>query len=249
MKNLASEKFIKRFLTFIKKRIKFFRPEQIVISLVFIILVFIFICFSIYLHPENLKLSFHFFSEIGAVTIFSASLLSISGLMAYACILVKKQLTRKQVVLLILIAFALTFLAVDEVMQYHEQIGEYLKESPIMHKISQITKIRGGNDMIVILYGIMALLAVIYFFPIFLELPFILEYFSIAFICYVIHTLVDSFVEPPSTPSHIIEESMKLYASVFVMLGLTSLLIFLVNKQFFEKETTKTLNKDGEKHA
>ena len=88
--------------------------------------------------------------------------------------------------------------------------------------------------MIIIIYGLVALPVLIYVYPTIFEVPYIAEYFVIAFICYVIHTTIDASFRPPTTVSYIFEESAKLYTSTFMALGLLSGLQFLI------KSRTKT---------
>ena len=231
MNKTISQKFLNNIHAFYEERKRFFKPEIIVFSIITIAATFIFICFSVLLHPDGAKFSYHFFLEEGSITISSATSLSIACLLAYACFFMKSSLDKRQKIFFLILALALTYLALDEVMQFHEKLGEYFHNYRFMRKITHLLQIRGWNDMVVIIYGIAALPVLIYFLPKIVQLPFVAEYFTVAFICYIIHTSLDAFVEPPTTPSQIIEESMKLCTSVFLVLGLISVLIFLINKK------------------
>ena len=85
--------------------------------------------------------------------------------------------------------------------------------------------------MIIIIYGIVALPVLIYILPIAIQIPYIAEYFVFAFLCYFVHTTIDTVTRPATTISYIFEESAKLYASTFLVLGLLSGLQFLINSK------------------
>ena len=77
------------------------------------------------------------------------------------------------------------------------------------------TPIRRWNDVIVFLYGVLALPVSLYFLPSVLRFPKVFEYFFLAGSCYIVHTAIDSVVSPPTVHSVIIEESAKLFCSAF----------------------------------
>ncbi len=74
--------------------------------------------------------------------------------------------------------------------------------------------------MIVILYGVAALAMGLVFLPSVLRYPKFIEFLSVAFVFFVIHTAVDSGFEPPTTASAIVEESAKLYCAAFIALAM-----------------------------
>ena len=78
---------------------------------------------------------------------------------------------------------------------------------------------RRWNDIIVLLYGIVALSIALVLLPDILRYKMLLELFVIAFIFYAIHTLIDSTQDPRTTVSAILEESAKLFCCTFLALG------------------------------
>ena len=230
----------KKMRAFYQERRKYLKPEMVVITLTAIIAVFIFICFSVYLHPEGSRFSFHFYLEEGAVTILSVANLFTASLLAYACFFMKPIVAKRQRVFFLLVAVAITYLALDEFMHFHEHVGDYIDTYRFMRVIAHRLNVRRWNDMLIIIYGLVALPVLIHFMPTALKIPHVAEYFIVAFICYAAHTAIDSFVEPPTTPSYIIEESLKLYTSTFLALGLLSGLLFLIDaKKKGAKKQTK----------
>jgi len=209
---------------------QYFKPELLAFSAFILVAVFIYICFSVYLHPGGERFCYHFTSEEGAITILSATNLSMSALLAYTCFFIKPVLSKREKIFFLIIALALTYLALDEVMHFHENVGDYLDTFRNLRKINHRVHVRAWNDTIIIIYGILAVPVALYFLPTAAQIPCIPEYFSAAFLCYIIHTSIDSFVDPPTTFSHIVEESFKVYTSTFLVLGLLSGLLFLLNR-------------------
>ena len=89
----------------------------------------------------------------------------------------------------------LILLAADELMELHERIGRRLDGVDLLGLASG-GSVRGWNDVIVILYGVVALPFGVAFFPSLLRYPKLLELLCIAFGFFVIHTAVDSLVDP-----------------------------------------------------
>ena len=156
----------------------------------------------------------------------------VASLLAYACVFINPAgCSKRQWIFFLIVAIALTYMAVDEVMHFHEHLGDYIDTYRFMRKIAHWFHVRAWNDMIIIIYGIAAVFVMIRFLPAAASIPYIPEYFIVAFICFAIHTSIDSFVEPPTTVSYIIEECMKLYTSTFLALGLLSGLLFLIDQK------------------
>ena len=95
---------------------------------------------------------------------------------------------------------------------------------------------KNWNDLIVILYGVIALFVLLRFAPRVLRLPLHPELIALGFLSYVIHTGTDSLPHDEvgplaflrNLPTGIIEESAKLFASTFfAMAMLQGLLVIL----------------------
>ncbi len=208
-----------------------FKPQTFKLSAIVVSFIFIFICYSVYLHPAETRFSFHFYLEEGAITILSVTLLTCASLAGYAAFIIAPGKDKRQKVFFLVVAVALTYLALDEILHFHEHVGDSLDDMGFLKVIFRVTNIRRWNDLIIILYGVISLPVFIYFLPTAVQIPYFAECFILAFLSYVGHTAIDSFVEPPTTPTYIIEESFKLYASTFILLGLITTLLYLINSK------------------
>ena len=55
--------------------------------------------------------------------------------------------------------------------------------------------------------------------PSLIRFPLVAEFFATGFVFYVIHTAIDSIVEPRTTTSIILEESAKIFSVEFLAMG------------------------------
>jgi hypothetical protein len=117
-----------------------------------------------------------------------------------------------------LFALAAAYLAADEVMGFHEELGE---AEPSVYTTGQriFGVFRSWNDLLVILYGVGAIIGWLCFRKVLARRPFTYALLIVAFACYAIHTLIDSGVEPPTSPSTILEETAKLHCSFYLALA------------------------------
>ena len=79
---------------------------------------------------------------------------------------------------------------------------------------------RKWDDIIVILYGIVALFLMAGFLPEILRYPRVMEMMGIAFLFYFIHTFVDSTQEPRTDLSAIIEVSAKVFCAEYLAISM-----------------------------
>ena len=114
----------------------------------------------------------------------------------------------------LLTAIAFAYLFLDEVIGFHDGIDKYI--DPWM-KNPRI--FRGWNDLIVVLYGIVALLVMAGFLPEIFRYPRVMEMMGIAFLFYFIHTFVDTTIRKTQI-SIIIEESAKVFCGEFLALSM-----------------------------
>ena len=212
-----------------EKHRSYFTPELRVFTVVTLLSVFILVCFSVYLHPSYMEISYNFTREEGSITILSSTTLSIASLLAYACFFTNFPAKKRQRIFFLIIALALTYLVIDEVTNLHEHIGKAIDTYPTMTQIANSLHVSTWSDMILIIYGITALPLLFYFLPTALRIPCIPEYFLAAIVCFVIHISIDFIADPPTDFSYIVEESLKVYISTFLALGLFSGLVFLIN--------------------
>jgi len=232
MKEIIFQRYLKKIQSAYKNRPNRFELEFFLISIVFVFTILAFISFSVFIRPEGYRFAHNFYSEDGSITILSVTLLTIASFLSYVCFFMKPLICKHQRLFFLIIALALTFLALDEILHFHEKFGDYLDSIGFMKKaIFSRTSIRRWNDLLIVLYGVVSLPVLIGFLPIAIRIPYIVEYFLIGFFCFAVHTLTDAFIEPPTTFSYIIEESAKLFTSAFLVLGLISALLFLINSK------------------
>ena len=151
---------------------------------------------------------YHFVEERGAVTVLSAVMLAMGSAFALASFLVSTEARRHRAFWLVMAA-VLCFLAMDELLGFHERIGRHLHSYEALNRVTSETPLRKWNDAIVLLYGVLAIPVGLYFLPSVLRFPGVLRFLVLAACLYVVHTGVDSLVEPPTTASSIAEESAK----------------------------------------
>lgn len=157
----------------------------------------------------------HFADERGLITVLSALFLAMAGGFAGACVLLERSETRGSRAWWILSACACWFLSLDELLEVHEKLGDVISGTAL----GPATVFRNWNDVVVMGYGVVAILALVYFLPAIVRLPRVAELLASAFGFYVIHTLIDSTQDRTSL-SIILEESAKLFSSAFCALAM-----------------------------
>lgn len=174
----------------------------------------LFILLAILLHPEGKTLDYHFYSERGLVTAMSAIYLAMASAFSLGTIVVHIRTNVADIWPWVIMTVGFLFLALDETAQFHERLGVLIGDEV------DSGMFRNWNDVIVILYGFIALPVVVVLMPSLLRYRVTIELFLLAFVFYVIHTLVDSTQDPSTTLSIIIEESAKLYCGAFLALSM-----------------------------
>ena len=164
---------------------------------------------------------FHFVDEDGAITALSAILLSVAAGFALVALLAVPDAGTRDRLFWLTLAAGLTFLALDELLEFHERLGTVMDRSNPTGGIGGLSKFRNWNDLAVILYGVVAMFPAALFLPSVLRYPRMAELLGVAVACYVTHTAIDSLVEPQTVASVIVEESCKVLCGYF--LGLASL--------------------------
>ncbi|MDB4634023.1 hypothetical protein OAG76_01325 [Rubripirellula sp.] len=193
-------------------------PRMVPISITVSALVAIYILVAIVLIPPNATRHFNFVDERGAITALSAIFLAMGCGFGFASFLLSVGSPRSVRCFWSLVSVALGFLVLDELLEFHERIGDRLDGIDLLGLTSSGT-IRGWNDAIVILYGVIAVPVGVMLLPTMVRYQTFLKLICIAFVSYVLHTTIDSVVEPPTILSVILEESAKLYCSLFVALA------------------------------
>lgn len=163
--------------------------------------------------PPGQTRDFHFANERGVITVLSAILLAMAGAFSIATLFVLLRINAQQFWLWAFLAVSFLFFAFDELLEFHERTGALLE------RYANPGIFRNWNDVVVILYGILALPFIVLFLPTLLRQRNLLEMFITAFTFYAMHTLIDSVVEPKTSVSVILEESAKLFSVVFLAIG------------------------------
>ena len=183
------------------------------VILFFIAFLVIYIILSVVLIPHNKPL--YHFGEEGAITALSAAMLAIAGGFAGFSFFVDRRKNDFLRYFWFLNGLAFSFFALDELLQFHEKLGNLITKSPI----GPTEVFRNWNDVIVISYGIVAIFVLLYFLPEIFRYPKFAELLLIACAFYFVHTLIDSTQER-STISVIFEESAKLFSSTFFAMSM-----------------------------
>ncbi len=178
-------------------------------------------------------LAYQFRDEDGLVTALSSIFLAMASAFAGAAFLVEGRGGNGLRMWWLLTCLGFFFFAADELLSFHERLGELLRSS-VFGRPQHV--FRNWNDVIVIAYGLVAAGALAYFMPRVLRLPLHPELLAIAFASYVIHTLVDSLphsvhaisLELTGLSASIFEESAKLFASAFFAVAMLHGLLLVV---------------------
>ncbi len=167
--------------------------------------------------PSSQTPDYHFGSEGGMITAMSAILLSMTCAFSLISLLVTRGDAQKNPRFWLIMTAATGFLAVDELLMIHEYMGGMLNRVEVLANWTDRIPIRGWNDIIVILYGVAGMAMGLYFLPIVLRIPNFFKFLCLGSFFYIIHTLIDSLVEPPTVSSVILEESCKLLTATSLM--------------------------------
>jgi hypothetical protein len=155
----------------------------------------------------------HHFLEGGGITYLSALFLAVAAGQAGTAFFLARIGSQRRVLnyFWLLSALGFGFFALDELMEFHELVGGKLGD----HQDQAPLFFRSWNDLIVILYGIIAIGVCLTFLPEILRVPGFAPLCATGGVCYVIHTMVDSMSFARSNLTMMVEESAKLSSSAF----------------------------------
>lgn len=194
-----------------RKLIKIPSISRIILFLVFFLLIYIIL--SVILVPHNQP--YYHFGEEGAITALSAVMLAMAGGFAGCAFFLSRRRGDFLRYFWFLNGLGFSFFALDELLQFHEKLGNLITKSPI----GPTETFRNWNDVIVIGYGVIAIGVLLYFLPEIFRYPKFVELLLTSCAFYFIHTLIDSTQER-STISVIFEESAKLFSSTFFAISM-----------------------------
>ena len=188
-------------------------PSSVMLIAVTVGFVSVLIAIAIFTAPAD-EPADHF-KEDGLVTAASASFLAMAAAFALISFFTMDRRVGRLRFLWLLATFVLFFLALDELMGFHEEIGSFIKHT----SVGPSETFRNWNDAIVIGYGVVGLLAMLPFLPEILRHPRVAELIATGFGFFCIHTIIDSTQRRTDT-SMMWEESAKLFAVAFVSLAM-----------------------------
>ena len=163
--------------------------------------------------PADMR-QYQFASEKGSVTALSSIFLAMTGAFSGVAYHFSKRRIGHNSIFWLVATVGFLFLSFDELMRMHELVG-WLTEKTIGPPVL----FRNWNDLLLVGYGVVAIVTIFCFLPEILRNPYFAEILVVAFGFFVLHTLVDSLAEPPTTNSFILEESAKLLCSASLSLA------------------------------
>jgi len=188
-------------------------PGSLNIILIALLITLALIALAVVLPPQGRAIDYHFASERGLITAFSAFLLGAASAFAIATYSVVSSPSDKLWPWL-LMSLGFLFLSIDEIAQFHERFGSFIGDSIAAGPF------RNWNDVIVLAYGAIALLLLVKLLPAIAPFKLTMKLLGAAFLMYALHTGIDSTQSPPTVTSRILEESAKLFCGVFLALSM-----------------------------
>jgi hypothetical protein len=172
-----------------------------------------FIALSVVLAPAG-DIAINFSDERRSITLLSTGMFLMAGCLAAATLWIERRRSGRARLLWTSLTVLMFYFCADEVLQFHEQLGDYLgaHASP--------GPFRNFNDVIVIGYGLAALPVALLSWREVLRHPRLMTMLMITGALYVGTSAVDSLSEPPTSTSIIVEESIKVFCSTFFMLSM-----------------------------
>jgi hypothetical protein len=149
------------------------------------------------------------------VTTLSAIFLALASIFSGVCFNLSRVRTDFLRYFWLLTTVGFAFLFLDELLRFHEMTGRYLDPT-----VGVPEGFRRWDDIVVILYGIVALFIMAGFLPEIFRYPRVMEMMGVAFLFYFIHTLVDSISEPRTDLSAIIEETAKVFCAEYLAISM-----------------------------
>lgn len=196
-----------------------------------IMLILTYIALAIKLTPSSEGIEFNFVSERGAITAFSGVLLALASAFSFGTVLLKVRKGERCYSVWFVLMLGFLFLAFDELLLIHEIIGAKIGQT------RDAGSFKNWNDVVVIVYGMIAVPIGAFYFSELLRYKMVIELFVLGFIFYMAHTYIDSIYHEPTPRSIIFEESCKLFSVGFLAIGtFVGFLEVLWNRSFEEKK-------------
>jgi hypothetical protein len=168
---------------------------------------------------QGTALPYNFKSERGSITLLSSAMFLMAGGLAGGTLLLVWADRGRSRLLWLAFTAVMVYFSVDEVLGFHEEMGQFLDEhvSP--------GPFRTWNDVVVIIYGVVALPLALLLWREVLRYARLLPMLVITGVLYVATSSVDTLTESASATSTVIEEGIKVTCSTFFMLSMLTGLV------------------------
>jgi len=207
----------KRFRENIRKAVVYRRqaklPNVLLIIGAITIFTLAYILLSVLFIPDKATLDYNFLRERGTITALSAIYMAMASAFSGVALVISIREKNRHYWLWVFLMLGFVFFAFDELLKFHEQADR------IIGRFISPGFFRGWNDIVVILYGVIALVILVALLPSLLRYRMVLATLGAGFLFYGIHTVIDSTVDPRTILSTIIEESAKVISVEFLALG------------------------------
>lgn len=168
---------------------------------------------------EGVGLPYNFKSERGSITLLSSGLFCIAAVLAGKAWATVRAAGGRERTLWLAFTLVMIYFSIDEVAQFHEKAGDFLGE--------HLPKppFRNYNDVVVIVYGLVALVLAAFLWRTVLRHPRLLPMLVVTGVLYAGTTAVDTFTKDPTPLSEVAEEGIKLCCSTFFALSMLTGLV------------------------
>ncbi|MDQ1290134.1 MAG: hypothetical protein QG622_3700 [Actinomycetota bacterium] len=160
---------------------------------------------------------YNFAFEQGTVTMLSTAMLMASTCLAAATVWATRGEGGRTRLLWVTLTLVMAYFTVDEVMEFHESFGVFMKERRV-----PTGPFRNWNDIIVIAYGVIAVPVALLVWREVLRFHRLFTMLVLAGLCYVGTTAVDTFSSDPTTVTTIVEETLKVSCSTLFALSMAT---------------------------
>ncbi|MCP4182151.1 MAG: hypothetical protein GY761_02375 [Hyphomicrobiales bacterium] len=164
---------------------------------------------------------FFHFGEDGIVTAFSSVFLAMSGALAMVVFYLRRHDGLIPGLFWFCTMSALIFLSLDELLKFHERGGQLLQDEVI----NVYHLFRSWDDLIVIVYGVVAVVAAFIFRREITHNRSFTALLTMGFGFYILHTAIDSLISRSYLWKDIPEEGAKVTCGLFILLAVGTFLV------------------------
>ena len=190
-----------------RNEIHFPRATLIITSIAAFTLVLVIV--SILGVPARKSLDYHFINERGLISFSTQFFLMIAGAFSLATLIAQLEHNDSHHLLWGLLALGFFILAADEFFHLDSIAGRILQ-----HQFSWI-RYHWWKDLLVILYGVIAVVVLVIYLPEIFRYPLVFELFCLGFAFYFLQTFLD-VTRNQTVFDNIIEETFKIFSVAFL---------------------------------